>query len=446
MRVDAQTLRELGLFSAAEDGTPLFESFRRTLTQGGDRRLRHRFEHPLDDLGEIRKVQDALRELMRSPLDWQPALSGQQERQIEAYFLSGIEVISAGWRPLAFVQGLRQTFVNRHFAPLEAGVHACWRALRDLRELWLRQRTCPKPALLAGIWEQLEEAFAHRALQPLWRSRPGLSFSDIFLFDRILRETCLQEVRQLMRLSFELDALGSMARLCVERNFCFPSFSETDEPRLVVRGLIHPSLAKPVANSLELAGETRFLMLTGPNMGGKTTLLKACALAVYLAHLGMGVPARSMELSRFDALLTSLQNLDSLELGYSYFYSEVRRVKQAAELVNSGQRVLLLFDELFRGTNLQDAYDASLAIIRRLCLQCRTLGLLSTHLLELIPQLTDLPGLQFACFRVQVRDRGFDFDYQLHAGVSEHKIGLAILQQEGVLELLDAAAEPPVVG
>lgn len=440
MQLDAQTLRELELFVGPEGGPSLFELLKRTLTRGGERRLRHRFEHPLTSLSEIQAVQETLKFLLAEPEGWQPALSGRQERLIEEYFFSGIEVVSSGWRPLAFVLGLKQAFIHHHFAEIEGGCLETWHALRDMHQLWRMQRERPKPLLLEQIWQQFEPIFTDQRLEPLWRPKTGLRFTDIFIFDRLLRETCLQEARKLFNLIFELDALHALARLCRERGFVFPEFSAGPEPRLELEGLVHPRLTKPVANSLKLDQASHFLMLTGPNMGGKTTFLKACALAVYLAHLGMGVPARKMRLSLFSGLMTSLQNLDNLELGYSYFYSEVRRVKQAAELIHRQERVLVIFDELFRGTNLQDAFDASLEIIQRLSRHRQTLCILSTHLLELLPRLQELPGLQFACFRVNIRPKGFDFDYQLYSGVSEHKIGLAILKQEGVLELLDGPA------
>lgn len=438
MKVDAQTLRELELFIAPEGGSSLFEHFKRTLTQGGERRLRQRFEHPLSGLDEILRVQETLCFLADSAESWQPALSGRQEQLIEAYFLSGIEPVSSGWGPALLAQGLIQTLVHRNFAPIEQGCLETWRALKDLHGFWRSRRGHEMPALLAAIWDELGSCFAAEQLAPLWRPRGGLGFGEIFRFDRLMREVCLKEVRRLLQLCFELDALNAMARLCSEAGWSFPVF-EAGKPQLEIEGLRHPRLGKAVANNLRLAPERHFMLITGPNMGGKTTLLKACALAVYLAHLGLAVPARRMRLSPFAGLLTSLQNQDNLELGYSYFYSEVRRVRQAAELVHSHGQVLLLFDELFRGTNLQDAFEASLAIIERLSRRREVLCLLSTHLVELVPRIEALPGLQFACFKASHGPKGFSFDYQLHPGVSEHRIGLEILKREGVLELLDSA-------
>lgn len=77
-------------------------------------------------------------------------------------------------------------------------------------------------------------------------------------------------------------------------------------------------------------------------MSGKTTFLKACGLAVYLAHIGLPVPAGSMQLNHFDCLLTSIHLSDNLALGYSHFYTELIRIKEVAETISGGQRVFFI--------------------------------------------------------------------------------------------------------
>ncbi|MEZ0373220.1 MAG: hypothetical protein ACAI44_29280, partial [Candidatus Sericytochromatia bacterium] len=179
MWVDAQTLRELELFSGPEGGQSIFETFKRTLTRGGERRLRQRFEKPLQSREEIEAMQQTLKFLLNEPESWQPALSGRQERLIEEYFFSGLETVSSGWRPLALLQGLKQTFVYKHFDEIEAGCLETWHGLRDLHALWQSRRERSKPRLLERIWQQMADIFADLRLQPLWQPRAGLSFSDV---------------------------------------------------------------------------------------------------------------------------------------------------------------------------------------------------------------------------------------------------------------------------
>jgi len=148
-----------------------------------------------------------------------------------------------------------------------------------------------------------------------------------------------------------------------------------------------------------------------------------------------------MLLTVFPAMLTSLQNEDNLDLGYSYYYSEVRRVRQAAELIRDHPRTLILMDELFRGTNYEDARSGTAEVIQRVLKLPRTLFILSSHIYALGESLGQEPAVQLLRFSAQLVQGKFHFSYQLRSGVSTDTIGLDILRQEGVLELLSAAGK-----
>ena len=101
-------------------------------------------------------------------------------------------------------------------------------------------------------------------------------------------------------------------------------------------------------------------------MAGKSTFIKAVGGAVFLAHIGMGVPAKSMELSLFDGLLSNINVVDNVVKGESYFYNEVQRIKNTILKINDGRKWLILIDELFKGTNVQDAMKCSTVVIEGL--------------------------------------------------------------------------------
>ena len=92
---------------------------------------------------------------------------------------------------------------------------------------------------------------------------------------------------------------------------------------------------------LELNPDHNFLFLTGANMAGKSTLIKSVGSAVFLAHLGMGVPAEKMTLTLFDGLLTNINVVDNIAKGESYFFNEVQRVKNTVEKINNGKKWLV---------------------------------------------------------------------------------------------------------
>lgn len=173
-------------------------------------------------------------------------------------------------------------------------------------------------------------------------------------------------------------------------------------------------------------------------MAGKTTFLKASGIAVYLAHLGMGIPARSATISYFDRLLTSLNITDSIASGYSFFYSEVLRVKQLAEYLKNGEKTFSIFDELFRGTNVKDAFDASKMVISGLIQWKTSIFILSSHLWELWGQIKNNSNIRELCFESEILDGKPAFSYRLFKGVSDMRLGLTILKNEKIMDLLNS--------
>jgi DNA mismatch repair protein MutS len=196
-------------------------------------------------------------------------------------------------------------------------------------------------------------------------------------------------------------------------------------------------LEEPVGYDLQLDLQHRLLFLTGANMAGKSTLIKSIGIAVYLAHLGMGVPARQMELSVFDGLLSNVTISDNVVRGESYFFNEVQRIKKTLQHMMDGRRWLVLIDELFKGTNVEDARRCSLAVIEGIVRLPQALTLLSTHLYEIGESLPKDAGILFRYFETEVRPDELHFSYQLKEGISQDRIGYRILEREGVVALLN---------
>jgi DNA mismatch repair ATPase MutS len=172
-------------------------------------------------------------------------------------------------------------------------------------------------------------------------------------------------------------------------------------------------------------------------MAGKSTFIKAVGAAVFLAHIGMGVPAQTMELSLFAGLLSNINVVDNVAKGESYFYNEVQRIKNTILKVNDGRKWLILIDELFKGTNVQDAMKCSTVVIEGLIKIKRSLFILSTHLYEIGDQLRQYPNIDFKYFETNVADEKLSFSYQLKEGVSNDRLGYLILKKEKVIELLE---------
>src|SRR5258708_5260474 len=232
---------------------------------------------------------------------------------------------------------------------------------------------------------------------------------------------------------FLLEAYLSVSRGIRRHDFKFPVFKEAG---LSIRGFYHPLLKEPVKNSLTV--RSTVILITGPNMSGKSTLLKAIGLCVLLGHLGLAVPAEECELSFFEVISIAINLNDDIQSGYSHFMSEVKTLKNVVLEATHSKRCFAIFDELFRGTNAEDALAISRTTISGLTKFTDSCFFISTHLHQLKDVVTaDRIGMHYIeCELGQGRPV---FTYRLRSGWSDLKIGQVIFDQERVNELLGGA-------
>jgi DNA mismatch repair ATPase MutS len=211
---------------------------------------------------------------------------------------------------------------------------------------------------------------------------------------------------------------------------------ESERPCFDVKGLYNLLVDKPKTCDVLLNDKRGLMFLTGSNMAGKSTLIKAVGLSIYLSHLGMGVPATSMKLSTFDGLSTNIQIADDVTKGQSYFFKEVLRVKETIDKVKSGKKWMILVDELFKGTNIIDAMQCSIDVIDGFSKVKNALFVISTHLYEIAGNLQHTENVTFKHMETVIDGDKFRFTYQLMDGVSNERIGHRIMKQEGVVKML----------
>jgi DNA mismatch repair ATPase MutS len=172
-------------------------------------------------------------------------------------------------------------------------------------------------------------------------------------------------------------------------------------------------------------------------MAGKSTLMKSVGIGIYLAHMGFPVAATEMTFSVRGGLYSSINVADNIGLGYSHFYAEVVRVKQAAEAAASGKKLVLMFDELFKGTNVKDAYDGTLAVTEAFADYRDCLFIVSTHIIEVGAALAGLHNIQFAYMPTVMEGARPRYSYRMQEGVTEDRQGMMIIKNEGILALLN---------
>ena len=232
----------------------------------------------------------------------------------------------------------------------------------------------------------------------------------------------------------ELEAMSSLATYAYEHaDSPFPTLLGSG-PVFEAEALGHPLLpaATAVRNDLRIGGSAPHVYLvSGSNMSGKSTLLRAVGLNVVLALAGAPVRAAAMTLSPL-AIGATLRVNDSLQEGYSRFYAEILRIRSIVELANQRISVLFLLDEILHGTNSYDRRIGAEAIVRAL-VAAGAVGLVTTHDLALTELVTSL-GEQAANvhFEDQIVGDQIVFDYRLRPGVVERSNALALMRAIGI--------------
>lgn len=183
--------------------------------------------------------------------------------------------------------------------------------------------------------------------------------------------------------------------------------------------------------------DDRVTLLTGPNMSGKSTLLKAIGICVYLAHAGIAVPAEKASVPFYDYLFVSIQANDDLASGLSHFMAEVLLLKRVLIQAQNKKRCFAIFDELFRGTNTEDALTISRATVKGLTRFGNSNFIISTHhhpLKELLK--ADKISIDVKYLDCRIEENKPVFTYTLLNGWSNLKVGQLIFEEEGINKLL----------
>ena len=248
-------------------------------------------------------------------------------------------------------------------------------------------------------------------------------------------------IRAWLEAAGELEALASLGAFAFEHpEYAFPEFAE-DGPLFAAEGLGHPLLppGKSVDNDVRLDGARQLMILSGPNMAGKSTFIRSIGVNAVLAQCGAPVRAKRLVMSPLQ-VAASICILDSLSGGVSRFYAEIQRVKAIVDLAQSGAPVLFLLDELLSGTNSHDRLVGTRFVLETL-VKRRGIGVVSTHDLALASIPESMSGHAFnAHFADRVEGDALVFDYTIKPGVVETSNALKLMRAIGI-GVSDAQAE-----
>ncbi|MCS3554920.1 MULTISPECIES: MutS-related protein [unclassified Sphingobacterium] len=436
--IDKQTLSDLNAIDHRDFS--LCNFFDNTSTLGGRSLLYSYFINPLKDIKEIQDRNEAI-EYLSNVMDNHP-FDKYMFQDLEKYLSIGVETDSAN--------------LFRYYS--EKLSFNFWSAENQMERVLIKRSIAEIAMLITYLTELLNKAVEQekpvRRLREMLKSLNKLT-SDfdlselkviaskkispalILKYDYKFRNLNNHNIKKIFTIIYELDIYQGIAKSMMQNHLIFPTFhNKTDvDHMLEIKGAYNLFLKKPIKNDIIISQEKNIWFLTGANMTGKSTLLKTLGACIYLAHLGLPVPAEKMDTLFFDGLLTTINLGDDLSSGRSHFYNEVLRVKKAAELLASKKRMIILLDELFKGTNYDDAYHATLTLVERCEELNNSIFLISSHITELSTKLNK-NHVELKHLETLINEEShITFTYRLIPGISTEKLGMRLLEREKVFEL-----------
>ncbi|QEC42972.1 MutS-related protein [Pseudobacter ginsenosidimutans] len=432
--IDKQTIDELNLLGKFRTDS-VYHLFNRVKTRGGEQLLDNMFRSPLTDAAAINARSETFRNFQELALSF--PFDVQQVNQMREYLdvrgSSNAVMVMAGTFIRKLLSGLtRDERFKKNVQGLQATIvtlNKCYALTESMR-------------LASGAYENRVQAIKtilqNKKLETLRNTDiyQSLSVQTIGYYNHLLQNQFAAELEAVLQFIYEVDLYIAVSDVAKAKGFNYATALASEDNKFWVEDLRHPCIDKAVGNTVLMNGERNVIFLTGANMAGKSTLMKSIGIGMYLAHMGFPVAASRMEFSIRDGLYSSINVADNIGLGYSHFYAEVMRVKQAAIAAASGKRLLLMFDELFKGTNVKDAYDGTLAVTEGFADYRACLFIVSTHIIEVGEALQQRKNIHSVFMPTIMEGSKPRYTYKLEEGVTEDRQGMMIIRNEGILELI----------
>lgn len=437
MQIDDISFNDISIFHA-EESYSIFHKLNFTRTEGGKEWLRHFFSSPFSDIKKITGTQNILKKLIERVDDWPQEISNGTVLVMIKFLDYALDTI--GNNPSAVDAFMYRLLHSADYSMAKFSVKHFTDFFRGLKKIETILANVDMPVnfkmYIDRIGHLLSAVEPFKQMAAIEKDENIPQHKNLY-FAANVRVNYKIEVQELIEIYSRLDAWYSMAFAVKKYNLQFPEFIDSDKPFIEAKGLYHLLLHNPVPYHLQMSPEHNFLFLTGANMAGKSTLIKSVGSSVFLAHIGMGVPASAMRLTMFDGLISNINVVDNIAKGESFFFNEVQRIKNTVQKISDGKKWLVLIDELFKGTNVEDAMRCSLAVIKGLVKVKTSLFILSTHLYEIGDELQELPTIAFRHFETMVTEDALSFSYQLKEGISKDRLGYLILRREKVVDMLE---------
>lgn len=442
---DKQTLDDLNITGRFKHNS-MFRLFDTVKTEGGRKLLEEMFRHPLQQPDLINQRVSVLRYF--ESLSASFPLGGESCTVMDNYLSSvghsGMVQtrISICWKKM-----LETVTKDEAYKTLHNDICITIELLNELNDFANRLQQHPENAYSEEL-RNMKSILDDKRLQWVYQQRGVKSISVFKLsrYDYVLRTGMNAALKTLISIISALDVYMAVSGVARKKGFSYPVAYAKESNFIEVTNLYHPAIENAVGNSLSLQQFSNLLFLTGANMAGKSTFMKSFGIAVYMAHMGFPVAAKRMNFSIRDGLYSSINVPDNLDQGYSHFYAEVLRVKQVAEEVSNGKDLVVIFDELFKGTNVKDAYDATMSITEAFAENRNCFFIISTHIIEVGEALRErCNNMQFTYLPTVMEGNIPRYPYTFAPGITADRQGMIIIENEGILDILNKKALTNVV-
>lgn len=243
-----------------------------------------------------------------------------------------------------------------------------------------------------------------------------------------------QHISEWLETVGELDALCSLGTFAYNHpQYTYPELTEKPFCFLATQ-MGHPLMpvSQCVKNDATIPSRPFFLIITGANMAGKSTYLRTIGVNYLLACVGAPVCCEKLKLHP-NQLITSLRTSDSLSDNESYFFAELKRLKRIIDLLNQGQQLFIILDEILKGTNSMDKQKGSFDLIRQF-MQLKANGIIATHDLLLGSLIKQFPEeIRNYCFEADIKDNELTFSYKLREGVAQNMNACFLMKKMGII-------------
>ena len=468
----------------------LFQFVDRSATFKGREKLAHRFKKPLKDVGQLMHRQKAIEELKNKPL-WRQQfqahgkLAGDEKDTIDGFLswaddsavvfntpfnklmlvlnpliaLGTILLISLGYVGFgAFVMFLFVPFtiIGKKFSKINTLHNQLGKKTEVLgkysdmfgmveNETFESALLNEQKALVANQLRSTQNTIKKlsgilAAFDYRLNLIVGILLNIFFLWD-ILQSIRLEkwkasygkEMATVFEALFVFDELNSLAGFAFGHpESVFPGF-KNDDFLLEAEDAKHPFISEKnnVGNEINFIGWGKFQIITGANMAGKSTYLRTVGINMVLAMTGAPVLAKSFILKPVD-IFTGIKTTDSLQDGESYFFAELKRLKEMIDTLENGAKLFIILDEILRGTNSADKHKGSEGLVKQL-IKLNASGMIATHDLALGQLEKTFPRQVInKRFEVEIKDNELIFDYKLKDGVSQNLNATFLMKKMGI--------------